>query len=76
MTLNGVIAISLRFLHRIRLLLLANYVTVVEDRPIGLMVMVMVMVNVNLYSTIVTKSLMRSNVRKYCLPVPVFHFSP
>jgi len=36
MTLNGVIALIL-FLQPISIALLANYVTVVEDRPVGLM---------------------------------------
>jgi len=49
MTLNGVIALILRFFTKLDALL-SDYVTVIDDRPI--------------------------NVRKYCLPVPVFHFWP
>ena len=59
MTLNGVIALILRF-SRNSIALLANYVTVVEDRHRGLCLH-----NVYMY-----------NVRKYCLPVPVSHFWP
>jgi len=49
MTLNGVIALILRFFPPNSIALQADYVIVVEDRP---------------------------SVRKYCLPVSVFHFWP